>query len=92
MNDKEGSIKMEDKNANSVQLNGEGKVIMKANDKMVLECGEAKIVLNKDGTIQISGKKIKVDATEEIKIVSKDNANIKAGALVQVESEMIKLN
>jgi uncharacterized protein (DUF2345 family) len=59
---------------------------------MVLACGEAKIVLKEDGTITISGKEIKVDASEEIKIVSKDNANIKAGTLVKVESEMIKLN
>jgi type VI secretion system secreted protein VgrG len=92
MNDKEGSIKMEDKSKNCVQLDGDGKLTVKANDKMVLACGESKIVLNEDGTIQISGKKIEVDATEEIKIISKDNAKIKAGTLVKVESEMIKLN
>jgi type VI secretion system secreted protein VgrG len=92
MNDKEGSIKMEDKSKNYVQLDGDGKLTVKANDKMVLACGESKIVLNEDGTIHISGKKIEVDATEEIKIISKDNAKIKAGTLVKVESEMIKLN
>lgn len=92
MNDKKGSILIEDKNDNSVQFDGEGEITMKSNDKMVLACGEAKIVLNKDGTIQISGKKIKIDATEEIKIVSMDNAKIKAGTLVKVEGEMIKLN
>jgi Rhs element Vgr protein len=92
MDDKEGSILIEDKSKNRVHLDGDGKVTMKANDKMVLECGESKIVLNEDGTIQISGKKIEIDATEEIKITSKDNAKIKAGTLVKVESEMIRLN
>jgi type VI secretion system secreted protein VgrG len=92
MNDNKGSILIEDKMKNSVQLDGDGTVTVKANDKMVLACGEAKIILKEDGTITISGKEIKVDASEEIKIVSKDNANIKAGTLVKVESEMIKLN
>jgi type VI secretion system secreted protein VgrG len=92
MDDKKGSILIEDKNENSVQLDGDGTVTVKANDKMVLACGESKIVLNEDGTIQISGKNINVEATEEIKIVSNDNAKIKAGTLVKVESEMIKLN
>ena len=92
MNDKEGSIKMEDKKGNRVHFDGEGKVTMNANDKMELTCGEAKIILDKNGNIQISGKKIKVDATNEIKITSKDNANITAGTLVEVESAMIKLN
>jgi Rhs element Vgr protein len=92
MNDEKGSILIEDKNDNNVQFDGDGKVTVKANDKMVLECGESKIVLNKDGTIQISGKKIKVDGTEEIKIISNDKAKIKAGTEVKVESEMIRLN
>jgi len=92
MNDKDGSILIEDKMENRVQMDGDGKLTVKANDKMVLACGESGIVLNKDGTIQISGKQIKIDATEEIKIVSNDNAKIKAGALVKVESEMIELN
>jgi Rhs element Vgr protein len=92
MNDKEGSIKVEDKKGNHVHFDGEGKVTMNANDKMELACGEAKIILDKNGTIQICGKKIKVEATNEIKITSKDNANITAETLVEVESAMIKLN
>jgi len=92
MNDKEGSISMEDKNGNGVQLDGDGTVRVKSKDKMELACGESKIVLNKDGTIQISGNKIAVDATEEVEINSNAHANINAAAKVAVQSAMITLN
>jgi uncharacterized protein involved in type VI secretion and phage assembly len=92
MNDKEGSVLIEDKNGNGVQLNGEGMVTMKSKDKMILECGKSKIVLNKDGTIKIKGKKIEIDATEEVSITSQAHANINAGAKVALQSAMITLN
>ena len=92
MDDKKGSILIEDKNGNKVQLDGAGELFIKANDKMVLACGESKIVLKKDGTIQINGNNIKVEATEDIKITSKSHANINAGTEVKVESAMIRLN
>jgi Rhs element Vgr protein len=92
MNDREGSILIEDKNGNGVKLDGEGVLTMKSKDKMVLSCGESKIVMNKDGTIQINGKDIKVNATEEIDITSNDHANINASAKVEVRSAVITLN
>lgn len=92
MNDKEGSILIEDKNGNGVQMDGEGAVTMKSKDRMVLECGESKIVLKKEGTIQITGKDIKVNATEEIDINSNAHANINASSKVAVQSAMITLN
>jgi Rhs element Vgr protein len=92
MDDNKGSILIEDKAGNKVELDGEGKILMKSTDKLVLECGESKIVLKKDGTIQINGNKIKVEATEDIKITSKSHANINASTEVKVESAMIKLN
>jgi Rhs element Vgr protein len=92
MNDKDGSILIEDKDGNGVQFNGEGIAAMRSKDTMVLECGEAKIILNKDGTIQINGNKIKVDANEEVKINSNAHANINASAKVAVQSAMITLN
>lgn len=92
MNDKEGSIKVEDQKGNRILFDGDKTITVQANDKMVLASGEAKIILNKDGVIQLSGKKIQVEAAEEIKITSRDNANIKAENLVKVEGDMIELN
>jgi type VI secretion system secreted protein VgrG len=92
MNDKEGSLSLEDKNGNGVQMDGDGTVTMKSKDKIMLACGESKIILNKEGTIEITGRTIKVNGTEEVKIVSSDLANINAKTLVEVNSATIKLN
>jgi uncharacterized protein involved in type VI secretion and phage assembly len=92
MNDKEGSLSLEDKNGNGVQMDGDGTVTMKSNDKIVLACGESKIILNKDGMIEINGRTIKIEGTEEINISSSDLAKINAKMMVKVSSTMIKLN
>jgi uncharacterized protein involved in type VI secretion and phage assembly len=92
MNDKEGSLSLEDKNGNSVQMDGDGTVTMTSKDKIELACGESKIILNKEGTIEINGRTIKIDATEEVKINSNDLAKINAKTLVKVDSATIKLN
>jgi Rhs element Vgr protein len=92
MNDKEGSLTLEDKNGNSVQMDGEGTVTMKAKDKMVFECGETKIEMHKEGAIDIKGCKINIDATEELNLRSNDQAVIDAVNEVKVESVTIRLN
>lgn len=92
MNDKEGSLSLEDKNGNGVQMDGDGNVTMQSKDKIVLACGESKIVLNKEGTIEINGRAIKMDATEEVELISSDLAKINAKTLVKVDSATIKLN
>jgi uncharacterized protein involved in type VI secretion and phage assembly len=92
MNDKEGSLSLEDKNGNGVQMDGDGTVTMKSKDKIVLACGESKVELNKDGTLEINGRTIKMDATEEVRINSSDLAKINAKMMVEVSSTKIKLN
>jgi uncharacterized protein involved in type VI secretion and phage assembly len=92
MNDKEGSLSLEDKNGNGVQMDGDGTVTMKSKDKIELACGESKIILNKDGTIEINGRAIKMDATEEVELVSSDLAKINAKTLVKVDGATITLN
>jgi phage gp45-like len=39
------------------------KLTLKAGDQITLECGLAKIVMKKDGTVEISGKDVKVSGT-----------------------------
>jgi Rhs element Vgr protein len=92
MNDKEGSLSLEDKNGNGVQMDGDGIVTMKSKDKIVLACGDSKIIMDKDGTIEINGRTIKMDGTEEVNITSSDLAKINAKMMVKVSSTMIKLN
>jgi type VI secretion system secreted protein VgrG len=70
MNDKEGSIFIEDKDKNSIKLDGEGNIDVLANQCIVLTCGESKIEMKKDGTIDITGKKITVNATDNAKMGS----------------------
>ncbi len=92
MNDKEGSLSLEDKNGNGVQMDGDGTVTMKSKDKIVLACGDSKFIMDKDGTIEINGRTIKLDGTEEVNITSSDLAKINAKMMVKVSSNMIKLN
>jgi hypothetical protein len=73
-------------------MDGDGIVTMKSKDKIVLACGESKVELNKDGTLEINGRTIKMDATEEVRINSSDLAKINAKMMVEVSSTKIKLN
>lgn len=71
MNDKEGSIFVEDKDGNSLKMDGEGNIKVLANKSIELTCGEAKIEMREDGTINITGKQITVNAQEKATMVSK---------------------
>lgn len=70
MNDKEGSIFVEDKDGNSMKIDGAGNVNVLSKETIVLTCGDSKIEMKKDGTINITGKKITTNATENAKMVS----------------------
>jgi type VI secretion system secreted protein VgrG len=59
------------------------KYTLTAADQITLECGAAKIVLKKDGTIEISGKEVKVSGTAKAAV---DATNIEVkGTMVKVE-------
>lgn len=70
MNDKEGSVFVEDKDGNSIKMDGEGNINALSNKSIVLTCGDSKIEMKKDGTIDITGKKITVNAKEKATMVS----------------------
>lgn len=71
MNDKEGSLFFEDKDGNSIKMDGEGNIKVLANKSIELTCGESKIEMKEDGTINITGKKVTIDAQEKAEMVSK---------------------
>lgn len=70
MNDKEGSVQVEDKDGNSVTMDGAGNIKVAGKNSIVLACGEANITLKKDGAIQITGAHIEVTATNEAAVKS----------------------
>lgn len=92
MNDKDGSISLEDKNKGIVKFDGEGNIKIVAIEKLELVCGEGRMVLNKDGTVAINGRTMKINATEELRLGSNGQAEINADTTVAVKSPKIALN
>jgi type VI secretion system secreted protein VgrG len=91
MNDKDGSVSMEDKNGNKLMMDGEKNIVIEAIGNLKLKCGEAELEM-KDGMIMLTGAKVNIRTTEEIKIVSDANANISSAVDLVMEAGMIKLN
>lgn len=68
LNDSAGSITIQDKDGNSMKLDGSGSVRLSARDSLVLRCGKAVIVLDKDGAITMNGKEISLEASGEVQV------------------------
>jgi type VI secretion system secreted protein VgrG len=65
MNDNEGSVHVADAKGNDVLIDGSGNIKITASDSIVLTCGQAKIEMKKDGTINITGKQITTNASDK---------------------------
>lgn len=91
MNDEEGSITVQDKQANSIHLDGDGAIKVNAKKNIILEVGDTKFEMNKDG-IRICTPRIEVEATEAVKIVSGASANIEAAKVMDIKGKKINLN
>ena len=84
MNDKEGSIQVEDKDGNHIKMDGAGNIKVISNNSMIFQCGASKIEIRKDGVISITGK--------SVDIISNADTSIKAGTTVAVKGDLITLN
>lgn len=71
MNDKEGSIFLEDKDANSIKVDGDGNINVLSNKSIVMTCGDSKIEMKKDGTVNITAKNITINADQKATMISK---------------------
>ncbi|MEP6747603.1 MAG: phage baseplate assembly protein V [Bacteroidota bacterium] len=71
MNDKEGSVHVADAKGNDVMIDGSGNIKVTSSDSIVLSCGDSKIEMKKDGTINITGKKITINADDKAIMGSK---------------------
>ncbi|WP_165958259.1 type VI secretion system Vgr family protein [Segetibacter sp. 3557_3] len=70
MNDKEGSIHIADSKGNNTIWDGKGNINVTSSESIVITCGESKIELLKDGTINITGTKVNTSAIEKASMVS----------------------
>ncbi len=91
MNDKEGSITMEDQNGNKLYMDGENKIVIEAKGNLKLKCREAELEM-KEGEITLKGVKVNIKTTEELKIVSNGKENINAAMDMIMKAGVIKLN
>jgi type VI secretion system secreted protein VgrG len=71
LNDAEGSVHVADAKGNDVKIDGSGNINVTASDSIVLTCGDSKIEMKKDGTINITGKKITINADDKAIMESK---------------------
>jgi type VI secretion system secreted protein VgrG len=70
MNDKDGSVHVADAKGNDIMIDGSGNVKITSSESIVLTCGNAKIEMKKDGTININGKQITTTATDKATMTS----------------------
>jgi Rhs element Vgr protein len=64
LDDKAGSVFVEDKDGNSMKMDGAGKVDVIGKKSVTLTCGSAMIEMKEDGTVSINGKTITAAATD----------------------------
>lgn len=92
MNDKEGSVLVEDKGGNKIKIDGAGNIKVTAKESIVLACGESKIEMKKDGTIEITGKNITTNAKQKARVVSGQAAFTADGQGGEAKMEGLKAN
>ncbi len=79
LDDKAGSVLITDKTSNNkIFIDGSGNLTVDSTDSIKFTCGDSSIEMKKDGTINITGKKITVDGTE-ITVGGSDKAIIGSG-------------
>lgn len=66
MNDKDGSVHVQDSKGNDMMMDGAGNINVKSSATIVFTCGKSKIEMKSDGTININGKDITTTGTDTI--------------------------
>lgn len=78
LDDKAGSVFVEDKDGNSMKMDGSGKIDVVSKETITLTCGEASIEMKKDGSVTINGKGISING-KTIAASASDNATMSSG-------------
>lgn len=90
MNDKDGSVHVQDSKGNDMMMDGKGNINVTSSASIVLTCGESKIEMKKDGTIDITGKLITVTAQQKAKMVSGPSSFTADGQGSEAKMESLK--
>ena len=76
-----------------ILFDGEGKMEINSDEEITLKCGQSSITMKKDGTIEIKGKEIKIDATSKATITATSGIDIKAsGGDVKAEGVNVEMS
>lgn len=70
LNDQQGSVNVEDKDGNNMVMDGAGNINVTSKESIVLTCGDSKLEMKKDGTINVNGKTITHTASDNATMVS----------------------
>lgn len=88
--DKDGSLMM--KSPKNMGIEVKEKISIKAEEELVIEVGQSKVTLKKDGTIQIEGKDLKLKASGSIAIeAGAQGLKLSSQGQVQVSGSQIQL-
>lgn len=88
LNDKDGSVFVSDAKGNSLMIDGKGNIAVKSSETIKLECGDSKIELKQDGTIEILGKKfVKIKSTQQVSVLSDQNTYVKGATKLGLMSD-----
>ena len=71
------------KSGSDFSAQSDAKGMVAAKDELVLECGSAKILMKKDGTIEVKGKDITIDGSGKIVISASSEVDLKGSKINQ---------
>jgi uncharacterized protein involved in type VI secretion and phage assembly len=66
LNDKDGSVLVEDKGGNKMMIDGSGNISISATLSVSISCGGTNITLKSDGSIGLTAKNITISAEEKV--------------------------
>jgi uncharacterized protein involved in type VI secretion and phage assembly len=71
LNDKDGSVLVEDKGGNKMMIDGSGNISISATLSVSISCGGTNITLKSDGSIGLTAKNITITAEEKVTMGTK---------------------
>jgi uncharacterized protein involved in type VI secretion and phage assembly len=73
------------KKKSKMLFDGEGKINIESEEEITLKCGQSSITMKKDGTIEIKGKDITMDATSKSAVKAKSGIEVNGyGGVVKI--------
>jgi len=77
---------------NLAELNSAGTTSVSAGERITINCGEAHMTLEHDGSIHIHGLHVNISATESMHLSAGNSMVIKSGQTLKIESGRVDIN